>query len=90
MYYPGWRATADGIATHLFQTNYVLRGVLVPSGGHVIHLEFRPRSFYYGAGISAGSSVLLILLLIQFQLRKRALWKKGKEAIPAESAEEKA
>ena len=79
VYYPGWKATVDGVDTHLFQTNYVLRGIMLPSGGHVIHLEFKPRSFYYGAGISAGSSLLLILLLLQFQFRKRGL-RKRKEA----------
>ena len=77
VYYPGWKATVDGIATHLFQTNYVLRGILVPPGAHVIYLEFKPRKFYYGAGISAGSLLLLILLLFGFQ--KRELWKRERE-----------
>lgn len=71
VYYPGWKATIDGNPTHLFQTNYVLRGIMVPSGSHVVHLEFKPRSFYYGAGISAGSSVLLILFLIKLSKKGR-------------------
>ncbi len=79
VYYPGWEATIDGIPTNIFQTNYVLRGVMVPSGSHVVHLEFKPRTFYYGAGISAGSSLLLIFLLIK-------LGKKGRRpGRPAES-----
>jgi hypothetical protein len=52
VYYPGWKATIDGNPTHIFQTNYVLRGVMVPAGGHIVHFEFRPKSFYWGAGIS--------------------------------------
>jgi hypothetical protein len=82
VYYPGWKAFVDGVETHLFQTNYVLRGVLLPAGSHVVHLEFKPKSFYYGAGVSAGASVLLILLLIQFQLRIRR-FRKRKEVVSA-------
>jgi hypothetical protein len=76
VYYPGWNATVDGVDTHLFRTNYVLRGIMVPAGSHIIHLTFKPRSFYYGAGISAGAIVLLTLLLIQFQLRVKRLRKR--------------
>jgi len=76
VYYPGWNAFVDGVDTHLFRTNYVLRGILLPAGSHVVHLKLKPRSFYYGAGISAGSSILLILLLIKLQLRMRRLQKR--------------
>jgi hypothetical protein len=76
VYYPGWKASVDGVDTRLFQTNYVLRGIMVPSGSHVVHLKFEPRSFYYGAGISSGFSVLFILFLLQFRLRRRRLRKK--------------
>jgi len=76
VYYPGWKATIDGVPKHIFQTNYVLRGIMIPSGRHVIQLVFRPQSFFYGAGISAGSSLLLILLFFQSRLRKRSLWKR--------------
>jgi uncharacterized membrane protein YfhO len=73
VYYPGWKAFVNGVETHLFRTNYVLRGIMIPAGSHVIHLEFKPRSFYYGAGISAGSLLLLILILLHFQLKRRGL-----------------
>jgi uncharacterized membrane protein YfhO len=53
VYYPGWRATIDGEPTHVFRTNYVLRGVMLSPGVHVVRFEFRPTSFYVGAGISA-------------------------------------
>jgi len=76
VYYPGWKASVDGVETHLFQTNYALRGVLLPAGSHLVHLKFKPRSFYYGAGISAGSLLLLILILLHFQLKRRRLRKK--------------
>jgi hypothetical protein len=58
-YYPGWRATVDGAPAHLYQTDFALRGVSVPPGRHVVRFEFRPRSLYYGAGLSLLSLLLL-------------------------------
>ena len=67
-YYPGWHATIDGAPTRIYQTNYLLRGVAVPSGTHVVRFEFQPRTFYVGAGIS----VVSLLLLIGACLRRSA------------------
>lgn len=75
VYYPGWKATIDGNPTHLFQTNYVLRGVMVPRGGHVVRFEFKPKIFYVGAVISSLSLLFLMGFLsypaIHFKKRKR-------------------
>lgn len=60
VFYPGWRATVDGAPVHLYQTDYVLRGVPVPAGTHLVHLEFHPASLYYGVLVSALSLILLI------------------------------
>lgn len=79
VYYPGWEATVNGINTHLFQTNYVLRGIFLPSGSHIVHLEFKSKSFYYGVGISAGTTALLILILIVSWLKSRKSGKNIKE-----------
>jgi hypothetical protein len=58
--YPGWKATIDGQPVHIFQTNYLLRGIVVPAGGHTVRFEFHPKSFYLGAGISILSAIFLI------------------------------
>ena len=60
VYYPGWRATIDGVPARIYQTDYSLRGVAVSAGTHVVRFEFRPRSFYYGAAVSALSFLLLV------------------------------
>jgi hypothetical protein len=65
VYYPGWKATVDGKNVHLFQTDYVLRGVLVPSGKHVVKFDFKPLSFHVGLGISAASLTLLSYLALK-------------------------
>lgn len=59
-YYPGWRAYIDDTQTHIFQTNYTLRGIVVPPGEHVVRFEYRPKSFYLGAGISLTSLLFLL------------------------------
>jgi hypothetical protein len=74
IYYPGWQATIDGNETHVFQTDYVLRGIMVPAGRHVVRFEFRPRSLYLGAGISVVSLLSLfgIFLVVMIRRRKQA------------------
>jgi hypothetical protein len=64
VHYPGWHATLDGAPVQLFRANYVLRGVQVPAGEHVVRFEFRPKTFYYGAAVS----LLSLLILLGFLL----------------------
>ncbi len=52
VYYPGWWVTVDDAPARLYQTDYVLRGVVVPAGEHLVRFKFTPRTFYAGLGIS--------------------------------------
>lgn len=71
VYYPGWKVTIDGIPMHVFQTDYAIRGVMVPAGSHIVRFEFRPRSFYLGAEISIISLLLLIGIFFVTTIRKQ-------------------
>jgi len=83
VYYPGWKATIDGIPTHIFQTNYVLRGVMVPQGGHLIKFEFKPMSFYLGLATSmTGVVTLLFSIQIMYALGRRRRKKSGRNDPP--------
>ena len=62
IYYPGWIATVDGVPTRIFRTNYVLRGLLIPQGKHMVSLQYKPRSHFLGAGISVISLILIIII----------------------------
>ena len=63
-YDKGWNAYVDGILTPHFRVNYVLRGMIVPAGKHLVEFKFEPKVFAVGEKISLASSILLILLVI--------------------------
>ncbi|HEX8071998.1 MAG TPA: YfhO family protein [Pyrinomonadaceae bacterium] len=64
-YYPGWRAFIGDAPAPLYRADYALRGTPVPAGTHLVRFEFRPRTLYYGAALSA----LSLLLLAAYTLR---------------------
>lgn len=58
IYYPvGWKATIDGNPINIKRVNYILRGVEVPAGDHMIEFEFKPASYY------VGNKIMLVLSL---------------------------
>ncbi len=63
-YDAGWVAMIDGKEAPIVQTNYVLRGLVVPAGKHEIVFSFKPASFYTGNKAAIGSSVAIWLLLL--------------------------
>ncbi len=63
-YEKGWNAYVDGVLTKHFRVNYVLRGMIVPTGKHLVEFKFEPKVFAVGEKISFASSLLLILLVI--------------------------
>jgi hypothetical protein len=52
MYYPGWKASVDGLSTPVYPVDMALTGFIVPSGVHEVRLYFRPNSFLIGLAIS--------------------------------------
>jgi hypothetical protein len=63
IYYPaGWKCYIDGKESRYFRTNYVLRGMILPSGDHQVKFTFKPSSYFIGNKISLASSILLFLL----------------------------
>lgn len=49
IYYPaGWQATINGEPTDIYKTNFVLRGLQVPTGEYTVQLTFEPTSYIWG------------------------------------------
>ncbi|NLF25166.1 MAG: YfhO family protein [Deltaproteobacteria bacterium] len=63
-FYPGWEVRIDGVPTESFRTNYLMRGVWVPPGKHMVVLQYRPWSFNAGALISSVAALTLLLLAL--------------------------
>jgi hypothetical protein len=63
-YSNGWKSYLDGQEVPHSRVNYVLRGMEIPSGNHIIEFKFEPQVVKTGSSIALGSSILLVLLLI--------------------------
>jgi hypothetical protein len=51
-WYPGWRATVDGIPVRVERANHAFQGVVVPPGAHRIRFTYRPTAYRVGLYIT--------------------------------------
>ena len=70
-YKDGWNAYVDGELTPHYQVNYVLRGMEVPAGEHIIEFKFEPKVIQTGSTISLISYLFLILIPLGWFLKER-------------------
>ena len=62
IYYPkGWHATINGKESEIIRVNYILRGLIIPSGKHEIVFTFDPPGYTTANVVSLISSSLLLL-----------------------------
>jgi hypothetical protein len=65
VYYPaGWNAYIDGRKTDYYKVNYVLRGMPVPAGKHVVSFIFEPQVYKTSYQIAWWSITLMYILVI--------------------------
>lgn len=64
-WYPGWRATVDGVDVPVLRANYAFRAVPVPAGEHRVRMEFSPRSWIIGLWLSGLVILFLAISTIQ-------------------------
>ncbi|MBN2732602.1 MAG: YfhO family protein, partial [Balneolaceae bacterium] len=63
IWYPaGWEATINGEPAKIYKTNFVLRGIQVPTGEHQITFTFEPAAVYWGNLFSWIGHVLLLCI----------------------------
>ena len=41
---PDWKAWVDGVPTRILKANFLMRGVELPTGKHVVRMEYRPST----------------------------------------------
>lgn len=63
-YDAGWKAFIDGKETPIVKVDYALRGLAVPAGTHTIEFKFEPKGYITGNKITAGASILMLLILV--------------------------
>lgn len=65
IYYPkGWKTFLDGKEVNHMRVNYILRGMPIPAGKHVIEFKFDPDVVKTGSKITLASSILLGIFLL--------------------------
>lgn len=75
-YNRGWKAFIDGKEAPILHTNFVLRGLNIPKGEHIIEFKFEPEDVKIGEMLSyIGSGLMLLMVLFSFYF----FWKQLKE-----------
>lgn len=72
MYYPGWRADVDGVATPIYRANISLRAVGLPKGQHTVRFTYEPASFFRGLWITLIALAALFVWLAAAAVRRHA------------------
>jgi hypothetical protein len=71
VFYPGWKVTVDGRPAKIERVDYLLRGVRVGSGRHVVRFSYAPASFTVGWIVSLVSLVAIVALGALGWIRRR-------------------
>jgi len=72
VWYPGWKAYLDGRETNIFRTDFLLRGVSMPAGEHVLTMEFKPPLYRLGAALSLLTLGFMAWLVVRERRKKAA------------------
>ncbi len=65
VYYPaGWNAYIDGNKTKIYASDYIIRGLVVPKGHHIIEMKFEPKSYFLSVKLSLIGILLSLLMTL--------------------------
>jgi hypothetical protein len=72
LYWPGWRATVDGIPARIYPADGAFRAVRVGQGTHEVEFTYRPLSFLWGFALTVLTCLGLAFWLLRGRLRRTA------------------
>ncbi len=72
-YYPGWRASDNGVEADIHPVNVAWRGIFLSPGRHEVRFVFRPKIVYAGVAVSLAA---VIGILAVFVITAVAGWRK--------------
>jgi uncharacterized membrane protein YfhO len=79
-YYSGWKATDNGVPTHVFIADGLMKAVLLEPGRHKVAFKYVPRSYLVGLMVSFYTFFVLLALVVVphlwnslNQMRRRAI-----------------
>jgi hypothetical protein len=72
VFYPGWKATVDGLQTNIYRGDYLFRVIELTAGDHIVTLCFDPISIKLGIAITV-FTLFFVSGLFLFHLRKTKL-----------------
>ncbi len=61
LWYPGWRATVDGIRVPIQPIENLLRGVRLAAGRHTVEFRYSPWTVWVGLAVSGGAALALLV-----------------------------
>ncbi|HTV41669.1 MAG TPA: YfhO family protein [Candidatus Sulfotelmatobacter sp.] len=67
-WYPGWKATVNGLSSPILRADYNFRAVRLPAGKSVVQFSYQPESFRLGMGLFlAGLAIIGGLVFGRFE-----------------------
>jgi hypothetical protein len=79
LFYPGWQAHVDADPVDTLRTNYLVRGVLVPTGTHRVRFTYAPARWRAAASVSAVAAFVLLIVGLRAAWSRWATRARGDE-----------
>lgn len=70
-YYPGWRASVDGVPAEVLRANCTMRAISVPAGSHLVSFVFSPAAFFLSLYVSLAAAALTLVVMILGLIKRR-------------------